>query len=129
MTHERRFVRLREPLMIRYYVIGGGTEAPYQLREAEVVDSSLGGVRLRTSELLEGGTLVEIEMMLPLRAGAESYKRAVVVGKVVRGEAAAGDEPTEYGVEFVHVDEDMQQEIEKFIANRLESGAEVAGEY
>lgn len=128
MIERRKFLRLKEPLIIRYYVIGGGTEAPYQLREAEVVDSSKGGVRFKTDNALEEGALVEMEMMLPLRAGAESYKRAVVMGKVVRLWEVAAEEIPEYGVEFVHVDVDMQEEIEKFIANRLASGAEIAGE-
>lgn len=128
MMERRKFLRLKEPLIIRYYVIGGGTEASYQLREAEVVDSSRGGMGLKTSNPLEEGSLVEIEIMLPLRVGAESYKRAVVMGKVVRGRVVAAGETPEYGVQFVHVDVDMQEEIEKFIGNRLASGAEVAGE-
>jgi c-di-GMP-binding flagellar brake protein YcgR len=128
MVERRQFVRLREHLTIRYYVIGGGKGTPYQLQEAEVLDSSQGGVRLRTADLLEVGCLVEMEMMLPLRVGAESYKRAVVLGQVVNAKEGQGGEPAEYGVRFVHVDVDMRKEINDFISSRLASSAEVAGE-
>jgi c-di-GMP-binding flagellar brake protein YcgR len=128
MMERRQFLRLKEVLIIRYYVIGGGRGDPYQLKEAEVVDSSQGGLRLKTDDVLENNSLVEIEIMLPLRPGAETYKRAVVLGKVVYSGAAAEGGGNKYGVQFVHVDEDMEKEIDNYIVSRLAGGAEVATE-
>ena len=128
MTERRRFVRLNEPLIIRYYVIGGGTQAPYQMKEAEVIDGSRGGVRLRTREALDKDAILEMEIMLPLRLGAGTYKRAVVLARVMWEESVSAGETWEYGMEFIHVDRDMHREIERFIASRLSSEAEMAGE-
>lgn len=127
MIEKRKFTRLTEPLIIRYYVIGGGTGVPYQLKEAEVVDSSEGGVCLKTDEGLEEGSVLEMELMLPLRAGAETFKRAVVMGEVVRVTKSGGGDANEYGVRFIHVDEDMKQEIARFMATRLANQPENAG--
>ena len=130
MIEKRKFERLKEPLNIRYYVIGGGPDAPYQLQNAEIVDSGKGGVLFKTDKSLEKGMLVEMELMLPLRPGAESFKRAVVLGWVVWATApgVGAESWGEYGVEFVHVDTDMQEDIERFIASRLASSGAGEGE-
>ena len=119
MSEKRQFVRLKEPLVIRYYVIGGEDK----LKEAEVVDSGRGGVRLKTEEPLKKGSLLEMELMLPLRSGGEGYaggyKRAVVMGRVLRSQPAASGEGNEYGLRFVQTDLDMQEQIRRFLESRL----------
>lgn len=80
--------------------------------QLEEVNISAGGLSVATGELIECGTLVEIQLMLP----TAPYLILYIYGNVVRSEPEG--ERNRVWVYFTLIDEDIREHIVKYVFER-----------
>ena len=106
MRERRSFHRVPQPIGAKYRVYGN-FETTWAV--GTLVNISAGGMRFRAEELLEKGSLVEIEAQIPGMREILTVKGMIVWGSL----QASG--VTEMGVEFSEVTEQQQHHIDNFV--------------
>lgn len=106
MRERRRFNRVQEPLELLYRPSG---ELAASWHKAILVNISAGGLRFRSDEAVESGTLLELQIQLP-----GSRQPATIRGLVIWTQMPAAG-VTESGVEFSDTDPEKLAEIDDVV--------------
>ena len=107
MTRERRgFSRIPHTFDAQYRVSGDLTSFWHPMT---VLNVSAGGLRFRSEESLESGTVLEVRFQLPGDSQA-----LLLVGRVVWNQLEASG-VTESGIEFSDVTMDQQMKIDALV--------------
>lgn len=114
----RKTPRAEARLMVRLEQRSPGGSA---LRILQIQDLSRGGMLVRAAERLPLGTEVRFELALP--SGEAIEGRA----KVVRHAEAETDRMTGMGLCYSHLDEESEERLRLFLAERLRREEEIVG--
>jgi c-di-GMP-binding flagellar brake protein YcgR len=102
----RRFSRADQPFETRYRLLG---ELMHGWCAARTLNISAGGIRFRSEEPLERGSMLEIQLKLPSHAEV-----LVLQGRVSWSKTQASG-VTEIGVELLDVTPDQQAQIDAVV--------------
>ncbi len=117
MSRERRaFSRVPQPFAAHYRLAGELTEG---WRTIETMNLSAGGMRFKSSDLLEVGAELDIQIEIPSNPSSLALR-----GRIVWSQLQASG-VTENGAEFLDVTPEQQMQIDalvSFLKQRLRSG-------
>lgn len=108
MTRERRrFVRIPQPFEAKYHRLGELSEV---WRQMMTVNLGAGGIRFRSTEVLQAGDRLEVQIQLP--GGREPlYMEGRVIWSLMQASGV-----TEHGVEFSDLTPEQQAQIDEVVA-------------
>lgn len=118
MDERRKFMRLSEVWPVQYKILGQESEK----ERSRTTNVSVCGARFYTNAILEPGTILEVELLIPADS-LPVYSRGRVVwqGKVVWCKESDDKErwPLEVGVEFTDMDDYDRQRLYGYVNQRL----------
>lgn len=119
MLERRRFVRLSESWPIKYKILGTEKDRENSL----TVNIGEGGVKFYTNAILETGSILEIELLIPADSiPLQSTAKVVWKGKVIWCEESPHKDkwPLVVGVEFVNISDYDKKRLMIYVKNKLE---------
>ncbi len=103
---QRQFPRVPQPFEAKYHRLGELTQG---WSTARTMNLSAGGIRFRSEESFEPGTLLEVQLQLP-----SETQLLMLQGRVIWCQAQASG-VAEVGVEFLNLTPQQQVQIDNIV--------------
>jgi c-di-GMP-binding flagellar brake protein YcgR len=112
MEERRKYVRLNVPLEVKYSVEGKAHPAGKSITK----NISPSGTRFAIEEQLAKGTIINLEVKIPLQTEPILLKSRVVWSKK---DSVEGPKPYDVGLEFVQIPEESKSIFFQYLCNLM----------